>query len=297
MLHLTFLRHAESGFNADPLDTRIDCPLTDRGQEQARAAAKQFQNITPFDHIVMSPLMRARQTLELLTLDDASIPVHVWPCVREQRQDVCDFMEGEDRNMRESERLLAYRTDVFWHQIHDLARDSLMQDRHVSVLVVSHNEWIAAATGTTLENACIHTIDMPWRTLSAFEEPSQWFVLDLDGVLLTNLRPELLPGAKTGVHKLASIGPVFLCSYNHRGRDILWQTQLLPYFDEVLCGQTGPKADQIKSLAARHGLPLSRCVFFDDTPAIVDSCNAASICSVLQGGEDSSSARLALPLL
>jgi HAD superfamily hydrolase (TIGR01509 family) len=287
MLHLVFLRHAESAFNADPLDRQLDCPLTLLGEGQARAIDLNEAGAAPFDHVIVSPLLRARQTFDLLSpTNQAAVQtsrLHVWACVREQRQEACDFLAGEDTSRQESQQLLAYRTDVFWHQLQVLVREA-PPTTDVRVLIVAHNEWIAAATGATLENARTHTMAISRRTLDTFDAPGHWYVLDLDGVLLTNLRPELLSGAKQAVHHLASNGPLFLCSYNHRARDILWKTQLLASFSDVLCGESGPKADQITVLAARYGLPLSCCVFFDDTPAIVDSCNAAGIRSILQDG-------------
>ncbi|MBN2386938.1 MAG: histidine phosphatase family protein [Anaerolineales bacterium] len=66
--HIVFLRHGESVGNAEQrFQGQADFPLTGRGREQARALAEcwQTQGMT-FDRCIASPLLRARQTAEIV---------------------------------------------------------------------------------------------------------------------------------------------------------------------------------------------------------------------------------------
>jgi 2,3-bisphosphoglycerate-dependent phosphoglycerate mutase len=64
--HVIFLRHGESVGNAqDRFQGQADFPLTERGQDQARALAARWQaEGMTFDRCISSPLLRARQTAE-----------------------------------------------------------------------------------------------------------------------------------------------------------------------------------------------------------------------------------------
>jgi len=66
--HLTFLRHGESVGNAeDRFQGHADFPLTGKGRAQAQALAERWQvDGISFDRCIASPLMRARQTAEIV---------------------------------------------------------------------------------------------------------------------------------------------------------------------------------------------------------------------------------------
>ncbi len=66
--HFTFIRHAESVGNAEKIfQGWADFPLSERGLEQARSLAeKWFVEGRRFDLCISSPLLRARQTAEIL---------------------------------------------------------------------------------------------------------------------------------------------------------------------------------------------------------------------------------------
>ncbi|MGB0114786.1 MAG: histidine phosphatase family protein [Ilumatobacteraceae bacterium] len=67
MTTLLLVRHGESIWNAARRwQGRADPPLSERGEEQARAAARALAAHGPFDAVVTSNLQRARQTGELL---------------------------------------------------------------------------------------------------------------------------------------------------------------------------------------------------------------------------------------
>lgn len=62
LFFITLLRHGESVGNAESRwQGQADFPLTDRGREQARAlAARWKRENAQFDHVISSPLSRAR---------------------------------------------------------------------------------------------------------------------------------------------------------------------------------------------------------------------------------------------
>ncbi len=66
--HLVFLRHGESLGNAENrFQGQADFPLTERGRAQARALTERWQAAgTTFDRAIASPLLRARQTAEIV---------------------------------------------------------------------------------------------------------------------------------------------------------------------------------------------------------------------------------------
>ncbi len=66
--HITVLRHGESVGNAESRwQGQADYPLTDTGRAQARALAKRWKNErAKFDLVIASPLMRARETAEII---------------------------------------------------------------------------------------------------------------------------------------------------------------------------------------------------------------------------------------
>ena len=68
MHHIILLRHGESQGNLEGrIQGQADYPLTERGQQQAAALARQWAaEGLAFDQIIASPLSRARQTAEAI---------------------------------------------------------------------------------------------------------------------------------------------------------------------------------------------------------------------------------------
>jgi len=162
-VEITFLRHAESQFNADPLDQTRDCGLTLRGIEQA-------QSLTggPWPLVIVSPLRRTQDTLALsqITYETREI----WECVREQRVDPCDWLEEDDCDeVKETDEQLTARVDSFLRRLHTEVPASI--DR---ILVVSHNEFIRAVAGgdQPLHNATTCVLQVPRRVLALIEIPA-----------------------------------------------------------------------------------------------------------------------------
>lgn len=67
--HITLLRHAESIGNAQHLmPGQLDDALSEKGRAQAMALAQRWQNEgVTFDLLIASPLLRARETAEIIT--------------------------------------------------------------------------------------------------------------------------------------------------------------------------------------------------------------------------------------
>ncbi len=65
---ITFLRHGESVGNAEErFQGHADFPLTEKGLAQARALNARWQKLgLTFDQVFSSPLLRARQTAEII---------------------------------------------------------------------------------------------------------------------------------------------------------------------------------------------------------------------------------------
>jgi broad specificity phosphatase PhoE len=81
---ITFLRHAESVGNAENrFQGQSDFPLTERGRTQARNLSERWQmEGLAFDGCVASPLLRARETAEIISAA-LSIPLEFDPTWKE----------------------------------------------------------------------------------------------------------------------------------------------------------------------------------------------------------------------
>jgi broad specificity phosphatase PhoE len=81
---LLLIRHAESEGNRDQVFTATPLVgLTDRGRQQARAAAEWIRGRHAPTHVVSSPFARARQTAEILA-DALGLPVVIEDDLRER---------------------------------------------------------------------------------------------------------------------------------------------------------------------------------------------------------------------
>jgi broad specificity phosphatase PhoE len=66
MIHLYFIRHAESEANKQRiLASRQPFPLTAAGRDDAGRIASELKGLVPIDKIISSPLSRAQQTAEV----------------------------------------------------------------------------------------------------------------------------------------------------------------------------------------------------------------------------------------
>ncbi|MDO8844091.1 histidine phosphatase family protein [Methylicorpusculum sp.] len=70
-LHLYLIRHGETEWAISGRHTgSSDIPLTTNGENEARELGKHIRDIA-FEHVLCSPLKRARRTCELVSLDQA----------------------------------------------------------------------------------------------------------------------------------------------------------------------------------------------------------------------------------
>lgn len=78
MNEMILLRHGETEWSRDGRHTgRTDLPLTDKGDNQARALAPLVKGRT-FDLALVSPALRARRTAELAGLTDYETDPDLW---------------------------------------------------------------------------------------------------------------------------------------------------------------------------------------------------------------------------
>jgi 2,3-bisphosphoglycerate-dependent phosphoglycerate mutase len=78
--YVTFLRHGEStGNQENRFQGQADYPLTDKGRAQARAVAERWRDERlSFDHCFASPLLRARETAEIVCTT-LNVPLDIDP--------------------------------------------------------------------------------------------------------------------------------------------------------------------------------------------------------------------------
>jgi 2,3-bisphosphoglycerate-dependent phosphoglycerate mutase len=80
LYHITLLRHGESQGNYEGRHQgQADFPLTERGREQAKALLRRWKSESVrFDLVISSPLMRARETAEIIA-NGMNIPLEFDP--------------------------------------------------------------------------------------------------------------------------------------------------------------------------------------------------------------------------
>jgi len=98
---VAFLRHGESVGNAEArFQGRADFPLTDRGRAQAQALADRWlaEGVT-FDRCISSPLLRARQTAEIICTA-LHLPLEFDPAWMEIDNGLLEGMSEEEACLR-----------------------------------------------------------------------------------------------------------------------------------------------------------------------------------------------------
>lgn len=74
-MKIYFIRHGETNWNKErKLQGRSDIPLNEYGRKLAQITAEAFREI-PFDLVYSSPLIRARETADILTAGH-NLPIH-----------------------------------------------------------------------------------------------------------------------------------------------------------------------------------------------------------------------------
>ena len=95
--HIILLRHAESEGNAQGyFQGQGDFPLTERGRKQAHALAARWKTEKrKFDHVIASPLMRTRDTAEIVA-NALDLPVEFDPIWMERHNGKVTGMKHEE---------------------------------------------------------------------------------------------------------------------------------------------------------------------------------------------------------
>ena len=156
-MSLVLVRHGQTAINAEGrLQGRIDAPLTDLGRRQAAASGTALPS--DVHRVVMSPLLRARQTAEAFGLP-AAVPVDV-----DERWIELDYGEWDGRPLRSmaAEGWEDWRDDLSFappggeslvtlaERVHAACDDLADEARERHVVVVSHVSPIKAAVAWAL---------------------------------------------------------------------------------------------------------------------------------------------------
>jgi probable phosphoglycerate mutase len=177
------LRHGVTDWNAQGrFQGRTDNPLNDKGISQAHAAANRLRKLS-FDHVVASPLVRARQTAEIIATA-AGKPLDVDHGIIE-----CDFGSLEGTSIAETMKAHGLRTveDLVsilppdgepWPSISVRALSCVNRwlDRHpqANILFVCHD----AVMQTMSEALCGQWIDNRHGTPFRFERTGDKWSVD-----------------------------------------------------------------------------------------------------------------------
>ena len=94
-MKIYFIRHGETTWNKEKkIQGQSDIPLNEYGKELAHITAETIKDI-PFDIVYSSPLIRAKETAEIL-VKDRNLEIHENPLLVEM-----SFGEGEGENLPE----------------------------------------------------------------------------------------------------------------------------------------------------------------------------------------------------
>jgi len=178
---MLLIRHGESEFNVsfgrDRIDPGItDAPLTERGRQQARDAARAVAaHDEPIRRLICSPYTRALQTAAIIG-EALDLPISVDPHIRELSAFACDIGTPRAHLL---DRFPAHDfnrvTDEIWWHRHDVdgrEPEEALHDRcrvfveHMcetgnwrAVAVVTHWGVIRALTGEGVDNCEILRVD------------------------------------------------------------------------------------------------------------------------------------------
>jgi broad specificity phosphatase PhoE len=147
-MEVTCLRHAQSVFNRD-LTSEKDCELSELGIQQAEQVSGYY------DIIVCSIMKRAKQTL--LHSNLTSKQLHFTDLCREVRRDICDFLEGEDEELLETDEEITKRIAEFKQFLKSKVSPGQ------TVLIICHRDFIHELQnkkGPLPENAEFRTIQL-----------------------------------------------------------------------------------------------------------------------------------------
>ncbi len=148
-MKVTFVRHCRSIFN-ELKTSEKDCDLSEFGKQQATGLSGRW------DAIVCSIMFRTKETLRLSKLESSLI--YYTALCREVRRDICDFLEDEDENVKETDEELSVRVERFkaWMKM------MFAESKCKKILVISHADFVYELNGKAkyLDNAEMMEIDI-----------------------------------------------------------------------------------------------------------------------------------------
>lgn len=147
-MKFTVLRHAISVFNETGVSDK-DCGLSAAGKEQAKLLTGKY------DVVVCSIMKRCRETFAESNIVGDNI-FYTEIC-RELKKDICDYLEGEDESVPETEEQLMRRVANFKDYL-----CAIYANR--KILVISHGDFLNRLTGkaeVAFANAQMVEIEIP----------------------------------------------------------------------------------------------------------------------------------------
>ncbi len=107
-MKLYVTRHGETAWNRENIVCGVtDIPLNETGMEQAKATAQKLRD-TPLDRVIVSPLLRARQTAALIS-QGRDLPMTIDPRIREQNYGIYEGASRFDEGFLNNKKSFAVR--------------------------------------------------------------------------------------------------------------------------------------------------------------------------------------------
>ncbi|MFR5135276.1 MAG: histidine phosphatase family protein, partial [Acutalibacter sp.] len=142
-MKLYVTRHGQTAWNRENIVCGVtDLPLDETGMEQARETARKLKD-TPIDRVIVSPLLRARQTAALIC-EGRDLPVMIDPRIKEQNYGVYEGVSRFDEGFLNNKKSFAIHYPGGESQMSTAARvyafleDIAQKYPEESVLLVCH---------------------------------------------------------------------------------------------------------------------------------------------------------------
>lgn len=177
-MKLILVRHGETVWNAERrLQGHADAPLSERGIDQARRAARFFAEGPAPAHVVTSDLSRARRTAEILGFADVATDERLREMdLGEWTGRLIDEIETSDRGAYREWRLGSYTPPrgETWRQFCDrigAAIEEALHEQDGDVVIVAHEGVVRAS--------CDILLGLPPSSLSPVA-PAALTIFDID---------------------------------------------------------------------------------------------------------------------
>jgi uncharacterized phosphatase len=166
------VRHGETDWNAlGRLQGREDVPLNDRGREQARRSGEALRRYA-WDHVLTSPLARARETATIIAAQVGAATVHEVPELVERDYGAASGLTRAEAALRFPDGVVPGEEDCQAVRARCLPVVERWARRHPGgrLLVVTHDGVISALLaaasggaltllGGALRNACLNLLE------------------------------------------------------------------------------------------------------------------------------------------